>query len=456
MLTRRSFVPIRALVDHADADIQDLMRPRARGPAGLLFVVLTAVALVVLAGSVFTIKVNTTDLTDDARAVNVADATIQAAIAARADVLAAVSGSSVDAESSLAALEARLVELVAAGGQLESTTDPRVRLYVELGRSAIEAVDADAGARALAELELTQADLLFELNGVRSELVDHVEQRRERIDRLATTALVVAAIVIPTAGVFMFDQVTRRRREAVQLAHDLSATREAVDRRGELLELSARRVATTLDSAAEIDAHAERGWADARPAVLSACQQLGDLEVMARSGGSGLIHQFAPVPVLDVLDRAREELSIESLELTAVSRDQLIWADPETTAHAIQSLLRVALDSGPDRLVATTGTDSQSVHCLITYDGEVMDPHLVHLLFEERIADNIWESLDDPDAFRLVVARTLLETAGARVMYRAKRGANQFHLRFPAPPSRHLPDPPVGMEAEAPGEPASV
>ncbi len=440
-----------------------MMRPRARGPAGIAFVVVLSVAVAALTGTIFTITVNLRDLARDTDALVSVDATIQATLAAGAEVAAAVGSG--DAEepgpaAALAGLEARFVELAVSGVDLERTTEPRVKLYADLGRTTAEltgAGDEPAAAAALADFQLTGTDLLFELGQIRSGLEAEVRDRHDLLELLGSVALALAAVVIPTVGVFMFNQVTRRRRETLELAHDLSVTRSASTRRGELFELTAHRVATALDESVSQLTEAELDGEHALvPGLLTARQHLDDLEAMARFNGSGLTHQFTAVPVLDILDDARSDLGIDLLELTAVSRDEKIWADADTTAHAMRALLRIALDAEPKRLVATTGTDSQSVHCLVTYDGELLDPQLVHLLFEERIADDIWDSIDDPQAFRLVMARTLLETAGARVMYRTKRGANQFHLRFPAPVTRTLPDPrAVEPEIEA-TEPATV
>ncbi len=442
-----------------------MMRPRARGPAGIAFVVAMSVAVVALAGTIFTITVNTRVLAEDTDALLAVDQTIQATLAAGAEVTAAVGAGDGEGvgdrpEAAVATLEARFVELASTEVELERTAEPRVKLYADLARSTVElAVDGDssAAAAALAELAVTQADLLFELERVRSVLETDLRDRHDLVDLLGSVALATTAVAIPTIGVFMFNQVTRRRRETIQLAHDLALTRNASTRRGELFELTAHRVATALDeSVTQISERRSDDGDDLVPGLVTARQHLDDLEAMARFNGSGLTHQLGSVSMVDILDDARSELGIDLLELTAVSRDEKIWADADTTAHAVRALLRIALDAEPQRLVATTGTDSQSVHCLITYDGELLDPQLVHLLFEERIVDDIWDSIHDPHAFRLVMARTLLETAGARVMYRTKRGANQFHLRFPAPVTRTLPDPrAVEPEVEA-AEPVTV
>lgn len=140
-----------------------------------------------------------------------------------------VERATVDAVASLDGLALSVDALEAEGYQMSETTHGSLAAFTESANRVIELINSGdgAGARdtAIARLVPDFDSLVVSLTNSRESIADELESTDRQLGRLGNLASFVIAFLVPTIAAFVYQQMTRRSREAVTIAHTLESER---------------------------------------------------------------------------------------------------------------------------------------------------------------------------------------------------------------------------------------
>ena len=340
----------------------------------VVLAVATALTLVLVAASVFTVGERSRTVVRDAadlQAISevIRSATLTRSQLAQANVLVnvdrrfgtdsgpAITSALTDSRRGLAGVTA-VVESVQPGSPL---------LAPEVATTVARFVqDGDAALASLGRNRSTNAELRvlagsFErarvsLVGERDRLLGRIETENRTLSRLGTLATFLVAFVVPAVAALIYLSLTRRPRSVVQ--------REITDAlRGSRRR---RRIEATRQGISEVR---EAILAQGATLDSEACSRLDDLAGLIGVIDAHAGHRFRPVDVDSVVRSMLDDGIVAASDVTLEPTRARAWTDPRLFRELMSWLIRDLTLRDATALVVTGGPVGEDVRLRIAFEG---------------------------------------------------------------------------------------
>jgi hypothetical protein len=411
-----------------------------RGRALTLAAVLSLV-LVLLASVVFSIAGRSRDVASRSVALHALNESLRAATIVRAQVTFAAylaandsvygTDSHVAIEEAVREARQNLTQLGIAnpanqaGRGLDEGTGAALTRFRNAADQTLEvtASSQPAGARRLVRARLVPSFALLRdrLVARRDEALDDVSLTGSQLGRLGGLASFVIAFILPTIGVLVYRQITRRSKESIELATTLAKERGQMKRRQQLLAQSLSQLRKEL-TGVEAGAPEDRlplvrrlGWnVDAIGTVVAGTHQLA----------------FADVDVAAELKVLAEGLRTAGIYVNVFTAEGCTWTDPAALGAAVRNLALEAQDSGARRIELEAALRGGHVEIRITHDGAALTPALASLVFDRSHDDERTAVEAGAAPIRLLAAQELIEVIGGSLLPLAELGRPAYVIRL--------------------------
>jgi hypothetical protein len=394
---------------------------------------------VLLTSAVFSIAGKSRSLTRDSNTVHLLDEALRAATVVRAQIayaaLAQSSAASRDEPPavSVAVRDVRqgLLDLDAAVAALASdasVVDARLRAahgrFERGSRAALVRLRAGAGevAAAIVDREVVGSfDVIrVALTRDRDEALAAVAETDSLLGRIGGLAAFVIAFVVPTFALLVYQQVTRRSRETVELTLALAAERDRWQWRRRLLQRTFAAIEGDLPSSGD------------GKAIERARRSLDDASMLVALLDSKAEYRFERCRLAPELELIAGGLRHERLSITLQDVGHEAWADRGALRRVLRSLIQATEGAGSENILIRTAADRDDVLVTIQGDGTPLAGEVVDALFND--ASQVYRGWVEAGGapVPLVCARELLEGMDGELHYHVDQGSPVFVARVPS------------------------
>lgn len=397
----------------------------------LTVTLVSALSLLLLSVAVFGLAATTRTLSERAASLHNTNEAIRAATTARAQVAIAVHGSRVDrtlGSDSSAAVSASLTDARLALGDFSTSAelladDIDATDFAEAVNASAEAIEQPSSQeeRDQNDERLDEAfrPLMSSLIESRNELLRDVEEADGQMGTLGNLASFVVAFLLPTATIFIYQQLARRPR---RLAETTFRAEEMHDRQREVGSFTVS-VAERLDSA----------LAAGEPVLIA--RRSRELSSASRLLSGNRRYRMERVAVGDVLSDVARSFQGEAITVGVRPTESVALFDRKAIRTSLELLIESALLRTATMATIEVRNTTDTIDIAVWANGQPLALNLVRQVFIET---GSMERGGDDLSRTLLHARTLVEGAGGELVHRTTNDRDGFSLVFPQVLSENL------------------
>ena len=432
--------------------------------SALWITVVAGVVLLGLASAVFTMAALSRRVNRAAADLHTADETLRAATTARADLAFLIILSNVDREFGtdstpqieLASEQASIgLETVAEGFQLlvegEVLTAQEAESasggFLTTGSEIIAATDAGevVAARDLADQTL-DADfdrLTDELVRVRDELGATVSDTNKVLGAISNVATFVIAFVVPTAAFFVYRNLVRRPREALEAANQLLLERTSAAQAGELVSHASSDVVSAI---LELSDTVDRGEDPSqsiqrmRRRVANLDSRVSELATIVGISEGHHRSTVSAVRLADVVADAIEAAEIPEDDISVEVGSFAVRADALQLRQAISALVDNAKRHGGAKLAISAARKDEWTTMTVADDGPGLSPDVQAGIFGHADLRSRRDAAAGRLGFGLLLAQSLIENMGGSLRYARASEWTMLRIDIPSAAADDLPE----------------
>lgn len=439
-------------------------RGRSRWDRVLLATVLSAVAMLLLVGVVFSVVHGSRQITSNAEDLHTADETLRTATVARAQLALAVYMSAIGREFGVNSADALDVSLSESNEALdrvreglgkltidrEETIQPlaaAVEEFVAAGEqiSALIQSNDSRGAQHYAELNLDQAfgRAVPQLVGLRDDLNAQIKSSGAFLGTLQKLTSFLVAFLIPAAVILIYRELIRRQQRQAELETRLEAERQIGHAREEFIANASHELRTPLTGI-----HGLAMLLEEEPAIkqsemaaeligliVSESADLGrmveDLLTTARLDAGALHYTFEDIQILDEVAEVIEPMRRAGMSIDVDCEPGMIRCDRLRFRQVLRNLLSNARKYGGPNVRVSGVLESHSYVCAVLDDGQGIPTELEDRLFERFIHQGQQTAVKESVGLGLSIVRSLIEGMGGTVYYERELEETAFVIVLP-------------------------
>ncbi len=438
----------------------------------LLVTFLSALALLVLLGVVFSVAYGSRRITTNATSLHKADEMLRTSTVVRAQLALAVYLASVDREvgtNSTEAIEFSIGEAEAALRELRAgffgdpTTDTsglaedipasldvlgdEVGSFSRDSEAVIALVESN-DSRAAQELANTGLDAEFRamtqvLVGIRDDLRAEIKSSDDFLGTMGSVTRFLVAFLIPAAVILIYRELMRRQQRQTELETRLEAEREIGHAREEFIANASHELRTPLTGI-----HGLAMLLEEEPAIkesemaseligliVSESADLGrmveDLLTTARLDAGALHFTFEDIQVLDEVAEVVEPMRRAGMSIEVDCEPGMVRCDRLRFRQVLRNLLSNARKYGGPNVRVHGVLESAAFVVAVVDDGEGIPFELEARLFERFIHQGQQTAVKESVGLGLSIVRSLIEGMGGTVYYEREEDETAFVIVLP-------------------------
>ena len=434
--------------------------------------VLSAVALLVLLGVVFSVAYGSQRITSTATSLHKADEMLRTSTVARAQLGLAVYLAAVDREvgtNSTSAIEVSIGEAVEALGTMRTgffgdsaanatglAEDLPASLDVlgdEIGAftrasEEIIALLADNDSRRAQEIANTDLDVEFRgmtevLVGIRDDLRAEIKSSDEFLGTMGSVTRFLVAFLLPAAVILVYRELMRRQQSQTELETRLQAERDIGHAREEFIANASHELRTPLTGIhglamlleEEPEIKQSEMASELIGLIVSESADLGrmveDLLTTARLDAGALHYTFEDIQVLDEVTEVVEPMRRAGMSIEVDCEPGMVRADRLRFRQLLRNLLSNARKYGGPNIRIHGVLESSAFVCAVVDDGVGIPIELEARLFERFVHQGQQTAVKESVGLGLSIVRSLVEGMGGTVYYEREEDETAFVLVLP-------------------------
>jgi signal transduction histidine kinase len=433
---------------------------------------LSALALLVLLGVVFSVAYGSRRITTNATSLHKADEMLRTSTVARAQLGLAVYLAAVDREvgtNSTDAIEFSIAEAEEAllgmrhGFFGDPTTDTpglaedipasldllgdKVGAFTRASEEIIARLESNdsRGAQEVADSQLdTEFRAMTEvLVGLRDDVRGEITSSDEFLGKMGTVTRFLVAFLIPGAVILIYRELMRRQQRQAELETRLQAERDIGHAREEFIANASHELRTPLTGI-----HGLAMLLEEEPAIresemaseligliVSESADLGrmveDLLTTARLDAGALHYTFEDVRVLDEVAEVVEPMRRAGMSIEVECEAGMVRADRLRFRQVLRNLLSNARKYGGANVRVHGVLESGAFVCAVVDDGPGIPAELEARLFERFIHQGQQTAVKESVGLGLSIVRSLIEGMGGNVYYEREADETAFVIVLP-------------------------
>ena len=433
---------------------------------------LSALALLVLLGVVFSVAYGSRRVTTNATALHKADEILRSSTVVRAQLGLAVYLAAVDREVGTNSTDAIALSVDEAKEALVGIRygffgDPRTETtglaedlpaslgvlggelgaYTEVSEEII-ALLASNDSRTAQELANSSFDSEFRsmtavLVGMRDELRAEIKSSDEFLGTMSTVTRFLVAFLIPGAVILIYRELMRRQQRQAELETRLQAERDIGHAREEFIANASHELRTPLTGIhglamlleEEPEIKESEMASELIGLIVSESADLGrmveDLLTTARLDAGALHYTFEDIPVLDEVIEVVEPMRRAGMSIEVECEPGMVRADRLRFRQVLRNLLSNARKYGGPNVRIHGVLESGAFVCAVVDDGIGIPDELENRLFERFIHQGQQTAVKESVGLGLSIVRSLIEGMGGNVYYEREDDETAFVIVLP-------------------------
>ena len=447
---------------------------RGRSPWDRILVVsfLSALALLVLLGVVFSVAYGSRRVTTNATSLHKADEILRTSTVVRAQLGLAVYLASVDREvgtNSTSAIAFSIDEaedamvgmrygffgdpLTGTTGLSEDIPDAVAVLGTELDAFMMVSQEIIAhletnDSRTAQELANSEFDNGFRgmsavLVGLRNELRAEIRSSDEFLGTMSTVTRFLVAFLIPGAVILIYRELMRRQQRQAELETRLQAERDIGHAREEFIANASHELRTPLTGIhglamlleEEPEIKESEMASELIGLIVSESADLGrmveDLLTTARLDAGALHYTFEDIQVLDEVAEVVEPMRRAGMSIEVECEPGMVRADRLRFRQVLRNLLSNARKYGGPNVRIHGVLENAAFVCAVVDDGVGIPDELESRLFERFIHQGQQTAVKESVGLGLSIVRSLIEGMGGNVYYEREDDETAFVIVLP-------------------------
>ena len=448
--------------------------PRGDKPWDRVLVVsfLSALALLVLVGVVFSVAYGSRRITTNATALHKADEILRSSTVVRAQLGLAVYLAAVDREVGTNSTDAIAFSVDEAEEALAGIRDgffgdartESTGLVEDLPDSVDvlgEALDGFMGvsaeiiallesseSRAAQELANSRFDSEFRgatavLVGLRDDLRAEIKSSDEFLGTMSTITRFLVAFLLPGAVILIYRELMRRQQRQTELETRLQAERDIGHAREEFIANASHELRTPLTGIhglamlleEEPEIKESEMASELIGLIVSESADLGrmveDLLTTARLDAGALHYTFEDIQVLDEVAEVVEPMRRAGMSIEVACEPGMVRADRLRFRQVLRNLLSNARKYGGPNVRVHGVLENAVFVCAIVDDGVGIPDELEARLFERFIHQGQQTAVKESVGLGLSIVRSLIEGMGGNVYYEREDDETAFVIVLP-------------------------
>ncbi len=447
-------------------------RGSSRWDRVLLVSILSALALLVLLGVVFSVAYGSRRITTNATSLHKADEILRTSTVVRAQLGLAVYLAAVDREvgtNSTDAIAFSITETEEALQEMRNgffgdpTTETsglaedmpatldvlggRLGAFQRTAQEIITLLESN-DSRAAQELANTQFDSAFRsvaevLVGLRNDLRAEITSSDEFLGRMSTMTRFLVAFLIPGAVILIYRELMRRQQRQSELETRLQAEREIGHAREEFIANASHELRTPLTGIhglamlleEEPEIKESEMASELIGLIVSESADLGrmveDLLTTARLDAGALHYTFEDVQVLDEITEVVEPMRKAGMSIEVECEPGMVRADRLRFRQVLRNLLSNARKYGGPNIRIHGVLENAAFVCAVVDDGPGIPVELEARLFERFIHQGQQTAVKESVGLGLSIVRSLIEGMGGNVYYEREEDETAFVIVLP-------------------------
>ena len=433
---------------------------------------LSALALLVLLGVVFSVAYGSRRITTTATALHKADEMMRTSMVARAQLGLAVYLAAVDREvgtNSTDAIEFSIDEAETALLQMRSGFfgDPSGETsgLAEDVPASLNVLGDEVGAftraseqiifllenndsRGAQDVANSQLDIEFKgmnavLEGIRNDLRSEIKSSDEFLGTMGLVTRFLVAFLIPAAVILIYRELMRRQQRQAELETRLQAERDIGHAREEFIANASHELRTPLTGIhglamlleEEPEIKESEMASELIGLIVSESADLGrmveDLLTTARLDAGALHYTFEDIQVLDEVAEVVEPMRRAGMSIEVECEPGMVRADRLRFRQVLRNLLSNARKYGGPNVRIHGVLETGAFVCAVVDDGVGIPVELETRLFERFIHQGQQTAVKESVGLGLSIVRSLIEGMGGNVYYEREDDETAFVIVLP-------------------------
>ena len=460
----------RFVSNSGDHDKED--RGRSPWDRVLLVSFLSALALLVLLGVVFSVAYGSRRITTNATSLHKADEMLRTSTVVRAQLGLAVYLAAVDREvgtNSTDAIEFSIVEAEEAlsgmrlgffgdrdaeitglsediPGSLDVLGD-QVGAFTRTSEQIVALLESNdsRGAQDVANTELDShfRGMTTVLEGIRNDLRSQIKSSDEFLGTMGTVTRFLVAFLIPGTVILIYRELMRRQQRQAELETRLQAERDIGHAREEFIANASHELRTPLTGIhglamlleEEPEIQQSEMASELIGLIVSESADLGrmveDLLTTARLDAGALHYTFEDIQVLDEVAEVVEPMRRAGMSIEIECEPGMVRADRLRFRQVLRNLLSNARKYGGPNVRIHGVLESGAFVCAVVDDGIGLPDELEARLFERFIHQGQQTAVKESVGLGLSIVRSLIEGMGGNVYYEREDDETAFVIVLP-------------------------
>jgi signal transduction histidine kinase len=418
--------------------------------------------LLVILGLVFSIAQGSQQITTRASQLHNADESLRAATVVRAQLGLAVYLTRIDDEygtNSQPAIDVSVQETMTALDDLATGVEELESHGMHDAMAAIEAAGSyrattAAVLRAIEEKNAATAGdlwgehatefnlLVANLEGIRDELRNEVNQSDVFLGRIGTLTRFLVAFLVPAAVIFIYRELLLRQHRQTELEGRLESERRLSRAREEFIANASHELRTPLtgiSGLAQILAEdptiaGSNSASELLHLIISESNDLSrmveDLLTTARIDAGALHFDFEELSISEIVSDVAEPLVRAGLSVTWECEPAFVKGDALRTRQVLRNLLSNARKYGGPHIEVRGRIDGRTYTCEVIDDGDGVPSHISDRMFE-RFVHRGHTGVKDSVGLGLAIVHALAQGMGGSVRYERRDENTVFTVRLP-------------------------
>lgn len=418
--------------------------------------------LLVILGLVFSIAQGSQQITTRASQLHNADESLRAATVVRAQLGLAVYLTRIDDEystNSQPAIDVSVQETMTALDDLATGVEELESHGMHDAMAAIEAAGSYRATtadvlRAIEEKNAALAGdlwgehatefnlLVANLEGIRDELRNEVNQSDVFLGRIGTLTRFLVAFLVPAAVIFIYRELLLRQHRQTELEGRLESERRLSRAREEFIANASHELRTPLtgiSGLAQILAEdptiaGSNSASELLHLIISESNDLSrmveDLLTTARIDAGALHFDFEELSISEIVSDVAEPLVRAGLSVTWECEPAFVKGDALRTRQVLRNLLSNARKYGGPHIDVRGRIDGRTYTCEVIDDGDGVPSHISDRMFE-RFVHRGHTGVKDSVGLGLAIVHALAQGMGGSVRYERRDENTVFTVRLP-------------------------